>query len=504
MNIDDCASNPCLNQAQCIDLVNDYQCLCAKGLKGKNCGQFDESVCSGDVSSSFEETVFFENDLEPGEQSQYWQIESEAKLNRSSSCRSRWCSCSSEESSDQTTARRLHCVCVRPDEYEQLNRRQLEKLNLALQPAVDQLMLVNGEDLAQQDYLLGQLPLKLQKQISSGELVDQAANRTDAQSNGQQLGNWPAGEQRIANQLEENKSNKEIISEILIDGELDTGDDRFVSIALNFGQKLHSGQVQSICASMLAIYSLVRRQPDLGQLNFACKANELPQSTTIRFYTLDNDERVLSVAGVVARSLSGVYKLNSILKRTHRSTGSDGRLSRWKLHCLLVMNVCLLFWAVVVVIMIGILLSSHNERLRSAIGRSRLLNAISLQLNRRLYGRTEEALDNKTNHIVIHNNLNARPKNEYALVNSKPFDQQLERTGRTVKPTNRQIAQQNQILQSKLALSNVQGYGLGLSGTKKNDPIREYPTKLKNELEVGLAHKPPYYEQNKSIQPVHL
>ena len=301
-------------------------------------------------------------------------------------------------------------------------------MNLALQPAVDQLMLVSGEDLAQQNYLLKQLPLKLQ--TSSSEVAEQAVNRTvqsnEAQSNaakldgtqsyGQQLGNQKlAGE--LTNQLEKHKSNKEIISEVRFDSEPE--EDRFVSIALNFGQKLHAGQVQSICTSMLAIYSLVRRQPDLAKLNCACKTVERSAATTIGFYTLDNDERILSVAEVVQRSLSGAYKLESILKRTNRSTGSDARL-----HYLLVMNICLLFWLVVIVIMIGVLLAS--ERLRSTIGRNRLVNLVRLT---RPFARPEKVLNNKMNHIVIHNNLNSRPRyeNEYVLLNSNQFDKQFDK-----------------------------------------------------------------------------
>lgn len=487
--------------------------MCAKGLKGKNCGQFDESVCSNDRQD--DETVFFENDLQSAgqEESQYWQIES----NRSSNCRSRWCSCSSDAESKpteefdsmvsvQAAKRRLHCVCIREDEYEQLNRRQLEKLNLALQPAADQLMLVSGEDLAQQNYLLDQLPLKLQKQTPNRpEVVGQVANQTDARPNSQQLGAKLKGEARIANQLEEHKSNKEIISEVLIDGELD--DDRFVSVALNFEQKLHSGQVQSVCTSMLAIYSLVRHQPDLGQLNFACKAHEQPQTTTIHFYTLDNDERVLSIAEVVQRSLNGAYKLKSILKRTHRLVDSDGQSTRSKLHTLLVINVCLLFWAIVIVIMIGVLLSSHNEWLRSVIGGSRLLNWISLQLNRRLYGRTKETLDNKMNHIVIHNNLNGRPRheNEYTLMNGKQLDQkidkQFEKSGPLIKPNNC-FVEQNKINRSKELDHSLNVEAYDLIATKQNNLIKENPSN--GELNVNLPNKNSSYEKKRPIQPVHL
>lgn len=32
--IDECDSLPCLNEGTCIDLVDDYQCVCQKGVTG--------------------------------------------------------------------------------------------------------------------------------------------------------------------------------------------------------------------------------------------------------------------------------------------------------------------------------------------------------------------------------------------------------------------------------------------------------------------------------------
>ncbi|XP_031550465.1 fibropellin-3-like [Actinia tenebrosa] len=36
-DIDECASNPCVNNGTCTDLVNDYLCACVPGNGGKNC-----------------------------------------------------------------------------------------------------------------------------------------------------------------------------------------------------------------------------------------------------------------------------------------------------------------------------------------------------------------------------------------------------------------------------------------------------------------------------------
>merc|ERR1712072_777222 len=37
INIDDCASNPCMNGGTCVDHVNDYECECLKDFTGFNC-----------------------------------------------------------------------------------------------------------------------------------------------------------------------------------------------------------------------------------------------------------------------------------------------------------------------------------------------------------------------------------------------------------------------------------------------------------------------------------
>ena len=38
LDIDDCATNPCQNGGTCTDGVDSYNCTCAPGFKGTNCG----------------------------------------------------------------------------------------------------------------------------------------------------------------------------------------------------------------------------------------------------------------------------------------------------------------------------------------------------------------------------------------------------------------------------------------------------------------------------------
>ena len=33
----ECASNPCLQASTCIDLLDDYECICEMGYEGQNC-----------------------------------------------------------------------------------------------------------------------------------------------------------------------------------------------------------------------------------------------------------------------------------------------------------------------------------------------------------------------------------------------------------------------------------------------------------------------------------
>lgn len=37
IDIDECASNPCLNNSPCIDEINGYKCLCQDGFEGQIC-----------------------------------------------------------------------------------------------------------------------------------------------------------------------------------------------------------------------------------------------------------------------------------------------------------------------------------------------------------------------------------------------------------------------------------------------------------------------------------
>ena len=38
-DIEECASNPCVNDATCVDNVNGYTCDCAAGYTGTHCEQ---------------------------------------------------------------------------------------------------------------------------------------------------------------------------------------------------------------------------------------------------------------------------------------------------------------------------------------------------------------------------------------------------------------------------------------------------------------------------------
>ena len=44
-NVDECKMNPCANGATCLDLVNDYKCVCAPGFTSKDCSVKIISPC---------------------------------------------------------------------------------------------------------------------------------------------------------------------------------------------------------------------------------------------------------------------------------------------------------------------------------------------------------------------------------------------------------------------------------------------------------------------------
>jgi len=35
--IDECSTEPCANNAECRDEINDYECICPPGWTGKDC-----------------------------------------------------------------------------------------------------------------------------------------------------------------------------------------------------------------------------------------------------------------------------------------------------------------------------------------------------------------------------------------------------------------------------------------------------------------------------------
>ena len=39
LDIDECASNPCVNGATCVDQINGYNCTCPAGFTGPTCAE---------------------------------------------------------------------------------------------------------------------------------------------------------------------------------------------------------------------------------------------------------------------------------------------------------------------------------------------------------------------------------------------------------------------------------------------------------------------------------
>lgn len=44
INIDECENSPCLNEATCVDGINEYTCNCLPGYEGTRC-QIDIDEC---------------------------------------------------------------------------------------------------------------------------------------------------------------------------------------------------------------------------------------------------------------------------------------------------------------------------------------------------------------------------------------------------------------------------------------------------------------------------
>ena len=71
--IDECLGNPCQNGAICKDRVNDYECQCRNGYRGKNCQiamnycEIQQTEClNGGTCRSISETASTRCECPPG------------------------------------------------------------------------------------------------------------------------------------------------------------------------------------------------------------------------------------------------------------------------------------------------------------------------------------------------------------------------------------------------------------------------------------------------------
>lgn len=56
-NFDECTSSPCQNGAECVDLYDEYECICTDGYQGDECDTVIPEDCSGDINGDGEINV---------------------------------------------------------------------------------------------------------------------------------------------------------------------------------------------------------------------------------------------------------------------------------------------------------------------------------------------------------------------------------------------------------------------------------------------------------------
>ena len=47
-DVDECEPEPCLNGGQCLDLINDFRCVCPHGTTGERCETNDNDCAAAD------------------------------------------------------------------------------------------------------------------------------------------------------------------------------------------------------------------------------------------------------------------------------------------------------------------------------------------------------------------------------------------------------------------------------------------------------------------------